>query len=148
MNSFVGKLLLEYDAMTDPLNPYLLADDFGFFTELTRPFPRLIKAKKGYRTDFASVPRFFWRILPPHGKYAPAAVIHDWLCDEEFHSVDHILAADIFDEAMEECGVPRWKRRLMVWAVKHFGPKFDAHEVEAGALIAKERREGKTVQGL
>lgn len=30
-------------------------------------------------TDFASVPRFFWRFLPPTGRYTRAAVVHDFL---------------------------------------------------------------------
>lgn len=30
-------------------------------------------------SDGASVPRFFWRILPPIGPYILSAIIHDWL---------------------------------------------------------------------
>lgn len=33
----------------------------------------------GFVTDFASVPRWLWSIFPPHGRYSPAAVFHDWL---------------------------------------------------------------------
>lgn len=33
----------------------------------------------GFRTDFASVPRGLWNVFPPVGKYAPAAVLHDYL---------------------------------------------------------------------
>jgi hypothetical protein len=33
----------------------------------------------GFQTDFASIPRPFWVILPQWGKYGSAAVIHDWL---------------------------------------------------------------------
>lgn len=33
----------------------------------------------GFITDFASIPRALWRVLPPTGQYGKAAVIHDWL---------------------------------------------------------------------
>ncbi|MBK5931525.1 hypothetical protein CCR82_13610 [Halochromatium salexigens] len=54
----------------------------------------------GHRTDFASIPRLLWPLLPPVGRSGKATVIHDWLCDEQPHSVDHRMAADIFNEAM------------------------------------------------
>lgn len=31
-----------------------------------------------YATDLATVPRLFWTVLPPHGVYEKAAVLHDW----------------------------------------------------------------------
>jgi hypothetical protein len=40
---------------------------------------RLFIVPKAFVTDFASVPRFFHRILPQRGRYSPAAVAHDWL---------------------------------------------------------------------
>lgn len=33
----------------------------------------------GFITDFASVPRIFWSILPPDGKYTHPAIVHDFL---------------------------------------------------------------------
>lgn len=33
----------------------------------------------GFVTDFASIPRVFWNIIPPIGLYGKAAVVHDWL---------------------------------------------------------------------
>jgi hypothetical protein len=33
----------------------------------------------GFVTDFASIPRVFWSLLPTDGEYAYAAVIHDYL---------------------------------------------------------------------
>jgi len=40
---------------------------------------KTIHVPKGYITDFASVPKIFWNIFPPTGKYGKAAVIHDYL---------------------------------------------------------------------
>jgi hypothetical protein len=110
----------------------------------------MIRVPVGYRTDFASIPRFFWRILPPAGRYGKAAVVHDWLCDESPKRCDHIAAANVFGEAMEvlmiippvegETKVQRCKRLaanagqrtkiiVMVKAVKWFGPRFKAGDV-------------------
>ncbi len=33
----------------------------------------------GFITDFASIPRPLWNLLPPTGPYGKAAVVHDWL---------------------------------------------------------------------
>lgn len=33
----------------------------------------------GFVTDFASIPRVFWSLLPPDGTYTYAAIIHDYL---------------------------------------------------------------------
>lgn len=85
----------------------------------------VIYIKKGYRTDFASIPRFFHRVLNPIGPWGKAAVVHDYLCDESPHTCDHKKAADIFLEAMEVLNVPKHKRLLMYRAVVVFGPKFE-----------------------
>lgn len=41
----------------------------------------------GFITDFASIPRALWRVLPPTGKYGKAAVIHDWLYQKRIVTV-------------------------------------------------------------
>jgi hypothetical protein len=100
--------------------------------EMQRPYRyrseqlgRIITVPVGYRTDFASVPRAFWRILPPHGPYVPAAVIHDHLCDLRGRTgIDSAATHKIFHEAMEVLKVPTWKRAVMYRAVKWFGPRF------------------------
>src|SRR5438046_8797712 len=33
----------------------------------------------GFQTDFATVPRPLWIVLPKWGRYGNAAVLHDWL---------------------------------------------------------------------
>ena len=85
----------------------------------------LIEVPKGTVTDFASIPRFFWRILPPTGLYGKAAVIHDWLyqlCGNLGGRVfDRKRCDEIFLEAMIALGVPTWKRQLMYRAVRMFG---------------------------
>jgi len=85
---------------------------------------RVIHVPAGYRTDLASVPWFFRRIIPQSGRYNNAALIHDYLCDEDPKTCDHKQAARVFLEAMEVCGVGRIKRQAMYRAVLWCGPKF------------------------
>lgn len=40
----------------------------------------VITVPSDFITDLASVPRLFWALLPPHGVYERAAVVHDWHC--------------------------------------------------------------------
>ncbi len=75
----------------------------------------------GFKTDFASVPRFLWSIFPPSGEYAPAAIVHDYLYSSRA-TVSRFLADAIFHEAMESAlKVPFWKRKSVYWAVRLFG---------------------------
>jgi len=78
-----------------------------------------ITVPKGAKTDFASIPRIFWPILPPVGRYSKAAVVHDY-CYR--HGLFTRKISDlIFLHAMEELGVAKWKRFVMFWAVRLFG---------------------------
>ncbi len=123
MSSFTKPLIIEFDYEGNCRKPYILHESFSYYTDLL-PMITLIDVPAGYRTDFASIPRLFWRVLPPAGKYGKAAVIHDWLCDVNPKLCDHKLAADVFNEAMAVLGVGKMKRWIMVSAVKHFGPRF------------------------
>jgi len=78
-----------------------------------------VRVPAGFETDFASVPRFFWRIVPPWGRYARAAVAHDYLYRQEIGTKRRADKAFLY--LMERLGVPGWKRRAMYWAVRMFG---------------------------
>jgi hypothetical protein len=41
--------------------------------------PSTIILKPGFVTDFASIPRPFWSLLPTWGQYGPASIVHDFL---------------------------------------------------------------------
>lgn len=112
MSAFTQPLMLEYlDG-----HMWLVAQPFEFASEVAE---RLIRVPVGFVTDFASVPRFFWRVLPPTGQYGKAAVIHDYCYVSAI--VDKAMADRVFLEAMAVLGVSAWKRRLMYWAVSMFG---------------------------
>ncbi|EDQ9400003.1 DUF1353 domain-containing protein [Salmonella enterica] len=73
----------------------------------------------GFITDLATVPRIFWTVLPPDGKYVKAAIIHDYLYDNALRT--KFEADRIFLDGMTVLGVPKWKRTVMYWAVRMFG---------------------------
>lgn len=79
----------------------------------------IIYVPEGTETDFASIPRVFWRILPPWDSHRPAAIVHDHLYTAQTCTKDQ--ADTVFLEAMEALGVPTWKRQAMYRAVQLFG---------------------------
>ena len=88
---------------------------------------QIVVIPKGFISDGASVPRILWSIYPPFGRYLEAAIVHDWYCvlgHKGESPIDYKIAADVFREAMQACGVNCWRRFKMYWAVRLFGPKF------------------------
>lgn len=79
----------------------------------------IIVVPKGFVTDFASVPKIFWNILPPFGKYTKAAVIHDYLYFTKMFSRED--SDGIFLRIMEELEVSWVKRKTIYRAVRMFG---------------------------
>ena len=65
-------------------NPVSTLGSSGFNQILTKPFNFELddiemSIPEGFESDRASVPRIFWSIIPPLGKYSIGALIHDWL---------------------------------------------------------------------
>jgi len=104
--------------------PYLVKNEYRYQSLLVDD---IITVQPGYPTDFASIPWLFRRFLPKNGPYTPAAVIHDWLCDQRGKGgIDSETTHRIFLEAMEVLKVPAWKRATMYRAVRWLGPRFKA----------------------
>jgi len=83
------------------------------------PSATVISVPAGTVTDLASAPRLLWAIFPPHGRWAKAAIIHDYLYDQ---AIGRKADADrTFLEAMTVLGVSRFTRTAMYWAVRLFG---------------------------
>ena len=73
----------------------------------------------GFQTDFATISRLFWVILPKWGRYGNATVIHDWLYwlqTRPRREADAILL-----EAMGVLDVTPLVKVAMYWAVRLFG---------------------------
>ena len=113
--------------ITTKVGPQLweLYTDFVFLSD---KYPGLFIAPKGFVTNFASIPRIFWRIFPPVDNYDPAAVIHDAGYNhklvtehgERIHTVKPI-ADRLFYEALMVCGTGRIKSKIMYELVTKFG---------------------------
>lgn len=92
---------------------------------------RAVVVPRGFVTDFASIPRFLWRVLPPTGKYGKAAVIHDFLYRTEAGAT-RAQADAVFLEAMSDLGVGFLKRYAMYLAVRLFGSRAYLKRIHEG----------------
>ena len=73
---------------------------------------------KGFKTDFASVPRAVWWFCPPAaGNHAEPAVLHDYMCET---CPDQAQTDRIFLEAMVANDVGWFKRTIMFNAVRAY----------------------------
>lgn len=74
---------------------------------------------RGFVTDLASVPRFFWRFLAPFELSIEAPLIHDFLY--RHHILPRPCADAILLDLAIKNGVPKWKARIAWLAVRWFG---------------------------
>lgn len=88
-----------------------------------------INIPAGFSTDFASVPRIFWTIISPWGKFGKAAVLHDYLYRNHQVKIAKQISLSfsrkevdtIFLYTMRHCGTSPVKAKIMYWAVRVFG---------------------------
>lgn len=66
----------------------------------------------GFVSDLASVPRFLWGVFPRTGRYAYAAIVHDYLYWVQYPDVPREEADKILETAMRDSGV----RSATVWS--------------------------------
>lgn len=79
------------------------------------------QVEEGEETDFASIPRFFWRLCPPWGLSMRAAAAHDSIYRRPDVLVTREQADRMFLEVMSQDGVAWWQRQIMYRAVQLFG---------------------------
>lgn len=95
-----------------------VTDDISFFDQEVGCW---ITVKEGARSDLASIPRFFWRIIgcPGTGLYVAAAVIHDQLYKTRGGGIYTKQSCDrILRDAALSCGVASWRAWAMYKAVQ------------------------------
>lgn len=115
MSRFTDELLVS------PLSDgrtWVICSDFGYDVG-EEGSGDTIDVPVGFKTDFASVPRLLWSIMPRWGRYGNAAVIHDFLYWQQERT--RAEADMIFLEAMFVLKVTRFKRFLIYYAVRLFG---------------------------
>lgn len=115
-SSFMTPLELEYlDGRT-----WRLTKRFEFRSMVTES---VIDIPDGFLTDFASIPRGLWNVLPPVGAYGKAAVVHDWLYktrNAATHLVTRAEADAVLKEGMAVLGVG-WPTRFVIYAGVRLG---------------------------
>ncbi len=79
-----------------------------------------IDVPEGFVTDFASVPKLLHFLIPPFGRHAPAAVLHDYVYAIGQKKARK-LADRLFLYAMQESGVDFLRRSVMYRMVRLFG---------------------------
>jgi hypothetical protein len=97
---------------------------------------QLVEVPAGFVTDLASIPRVFWQVLRPEGRYAYAAVVHDYLYWTQSRSREE--SDQILNFAMEDSKVSSVERWAIYQAVNNLGQK--AWEDNKRLKAAGERR--------
>lgn len=118
MAGFLSPLDLEYiDG-----RKWKILNDFQYCIGGPDGYP-VVDVPAGFITDFASVPRILWNILPPTGKYGKAAVVHDRLYQSPHlelcvgypsFKVDRYFADLVLLEGMEVLKVD-WLTRWIIY---------------------------------
>lgn len=122
MSKFTMPLQLEFLEN----NEFKLLEAFEYYR--TDDEKDVLKVPKNFVTDFASIPRLFWNILPPQGtkrnRYGKSAVLHDYLYDSKCkYKLSRRLADAIFIESMKAVKVNWFIRNLLYACVRLFGKK-------------------------
>lgn len=88
------------------------------FTFGSQTIERMIRVPAGFVTDFASIPRALWAVLPPTGTYGKAALIHDLLYRTPHEACTRAEADRILLEAMLASRVGFWVSCVIYLAVR------------------------------
>jgi len=88
----------------------------GFSVTLTDG--SILRVRKGFKTDLASIPRIFWVFFPPFGEYNEASIVHDYMYKKKYPR----RFADIqFLYFMKQSKVGLINRYLFYFIVRLFG---------------------------
>lgn len=82
---------------------YALTEEISWAPEKEDKPLHPVNAPFGFVTDFASIPRIFWTLLPRDGQYTYAAIVHDYLYWNQATSRED--ADKVFKAVMKEFGV-------------------------------------------
>lgn len=100
----------------------------------------------GFVTDFASIPRFLWPILPPHGAAMPPSVLHDLHYTKHpldigySNDVQRLIADQEFRKNLIAGGISKFQAEIMYRAVRLFGAYRFAHYGKSRKTVRHERK--------
>tara|TARA_R100001591_G_scaffold99929_1_gene106285 strand:+ start:1212 stop:1790 length:579 start_codon:yes stop_codon:yes gene_type:complete len=91
------------------------------------PNGRVVRIPRGFQWDGASIPKWAQFIIgKPMGKYALAALLHDWLYQSLIlgkSKKGRLEADELFYTVMEQLDISWWRRKAMYRAVRIGGKK-------------------------
>jgi len=90
----------------------------------------LVYVPKGFATDLATIPRWYWPIISPaRSDLIEASIFHDYLytCPGTFSRIE---IDSIFYQILIENGTPEYVARKMFFAVRLFGSSHFNYNVE------------------
>lgn len=128
----VFKSFLQVSPFLDGTNWFLSQD---LLYEVPQHGP-MIEVPAGFHTDFASIPRPFWSVLPRWGQYGPAAVVHDYLYWDQRCTREEADAVMLL--AMTESNVGPFHRTIIHRAVR-LGGAFAWRNNRRERLAGRER---------
>ena len=101
-------------------NVYILMEPDGLTVDWRG---KRVTVPVGFRSDGASVPRFFWRFVFPPGdtRAMRAAFVHDWIYRTHPDGWTKEEADELFRELLLEDGMPERYARRPYWGVRLFG---------------------------
>jgi Protein of unknown function (DUF1353) len=107
------------------LVPFADMDVWYLTNDMTWTIPgsaTVLRVPRGFATDFASVPSWFWSWMPPIGRYGLPAIVHDWLYWDQQLTRDQ--ADGVFKTALDELKVSPWRRFVLYRSVRWFGQRY------------------------
>lgn len=117
MSSFTADLIVRIEqGEWGGIGTFTLLEDFSYDIGYLGS-GKTIKVPRGFVSDGLSIPSFARMLFPILGRGAKAGVLHDYLL---WQGWERKPAADVFLEALEVLGVPKFRRTLMYWAVKYW----------------------------
>ena len=86
---------------------------------------RVIVVPAGFVTDWASIPRFLWRVFPPWDRHMRAALVHDYIYKTAESGVATRKEGDLIFRKLMKVLVVIYAKRWAMWsAVRAIGWKF------------------------
>ena len=113
-NSFKTPLIVEVMPSGKKFKLYF---DFSYYWKRKRI---TVRVKRGFETDFASIPQPLHWLISKLGRHNKPSVLHDAAYQGVIvgYVFDRADADLIFLDSMIDFGVAKWKRTLMYWGVR------------------------------
>jgi hypothetical protein len=114
-------MLVDIQTTAEKGRVYTLKEPGGLRTVWRNKEP--LTVPQGFKSDGASVPRFFWRFIFPKGdeKALRASFNHDFIYQTHPEGWTKAEADLLFFDLLIEDGVPKWRAGLAYKGVDWFG---------------------------